>query len=104
MPIDIRPDHLQIVEHILEKNIPNHQVWIFGSRAKGTAKNTSDLDICIKGERPLILNTLAHLRSDFSESNLPYKVDVVDWCEINEDFKKIIEKDKIPLLAVKNTE
>ncbi len=97
MPIDIRPDHLQIVQDILQIHVPNDQVWIFGSRAKWTAKNTSDLDICIKGEKPLTLNTLAHLREDFSESNLPYKVDVVDWYGISEGFKKIIESDKVEL-------
>ncbi len=104
MLIDVRPDHLQIVQDILKKNVPAHQVWAFGSRAKWTAKDTSDLDICIKGKKPLDFNTLAHLRDDFSESNLPYKVDVVDWHSITESFRKIIEQDRVELPKAKDSD
>jgi hypothetical protein len=34
--------------------------------------------------------TLGNLREEFSRSNLPYKVDVVDWATTNADFRKII--------------
>ena len=47
MLIDIRSDHLQMVQDILKRHIPNHEVSVFGSRVKGTAKDTSDLDLCI---------------------------------------------------------
>ncbi|NRA73988.1 MAG: nucleotidyltransferase substrate binding protein [Rickettsiales bacterium] len=40
---------------------------------------------------------LAYLRDAFSESNLPYKVDIVDWNTLSDDFKKIVQQDKILL-------
>ncbi len=95
MPLDIRPDHLKIVEEILEKHLPDREVWAFGSRVNGTAKETSDLDLVVIGENPLDFQTLGVLRDDFSESNLPYKVDVVDWAKIGETFREIIRKDKV---------
>ena len=95
MPLDIRPDHLKFVEEILEKHLPDREVWAFGSRVNGTAKETSDLDLVVIGETPLDFQTLGSLRDDFSESNLPYKVDVVDWAKIGEPFREIIRKEKV---------
>jgi len=95
MPLDIRPDHLKIVEEILEKHLSDREVWAFGSRVNGTAKETSDLDLVVIGETPLDFQRLGSLRDDFSESNLPYKVDVVDWAKIGETFREIIRKNEI---------
>ena len=95
MSLEIRPDHLKIVEEILEKHLPDREVWAFGSRVNGTAKETSDLDLVVIGENPLDFQTLGALRDAFSESNLPYKVDVVDWAKIGETFREIIRKNEI---------
>ncbi|MHB1286510.1 MAG: nucleotidyltransferase family protein [Leptospirales bacterium] len=95
MPLDIRPAHLKIVLETLNRFIPDREVWVFGSRVKGTAKDTSDLDLAVIGKTPLDFKTLAALRDDFSESNIPYKVDVVDWSTISETFREIIRKDRV---------
>ena len=97
MPLDIRPDHRKIVEEILEKHVPDREVWAFGSRVNGTAKGTSDLDLVVIGETPLDFQTLGDLRDAFSESDIPYKVDVVDWATISETFREIIRKDKVEI-------
>ena len=95
MPLDIRPDHLKTVQEILERIIPDREVWVFGSRVNGTAKGTSDLDLVVIAENPLDFKTLGALRDAFSESDIPYKVDVVDWATISETFREIIRKDKV---------
>lgn len=93
--IDIRPDHWQIVQHILRKHVAQYAVWAFGSRVKWTAKEYSDLDLAIITDKPLSLSASAALSDDFSESDLPWKVDVVDWATTSESFRKIIERDKV---------
>jgi type I restriction enzyme, S subunit len=95
MLLDIRADHLQIVQAILKKHVPEHEVWAFGSRAKWVAKEYSDLDLCIVSEKPISFTTLGLLAEAFDESDLPYKVDVVDWATTSKSFRKIIEKDKV---------
>ena len=95
MSLDIRPDHLKIVQEILERIIPDREVWAFGSRVNGTAKGTSDLDLVVIAENSLDFNTLGALRDAFSESDIPYKVDVVDWATVSETFREIIRKDKV---------
>jgi hypothetical protein len=37
------------------------------------------------------MNLLATLEEAFTESDLPFKVDVLDWATISENFKKIIQ-------------
>jgi len=94
--IDIRPEHLEIVKNILKKQLPSHAtVWAFGSLTKGTAKKFSDLDLVIDAGDPLPSSIMTNLAFDFEESDLPYKVDIVDWATINDSFRKIIEKDRM---------
>lgn len=93
--ISVQPEHWQIIHDILQKHVPHHTVWVFGSRATGRAKPWSDLDLAILGDKPLSLETHAALVHDFSESDLPWKVDVVDWATTGDDFRRIIERDKI---------
>ena len=95
--IDLRPDHLQIVRDILKKQVPEREVWAFGSRAKGCAKPYSDLDLAVIGEQPLSLAVLAALTDDFAESDLPFRVDVVDWATTRDNFRRIMERDKVVL-------
>ena len=93
--IDIHPDHWAIVSSILHKHVPQYEVWAFGSRAAWKAKRFSDLDLVIITDSPLSLNISAGLNDDFSESDLPWKVDVLDWATTSESFRKIIERNKV---------
>jgi type I restriction enzyme S subunit len=87
----------EIVRGLLQRHVPGREVWAFGSRAKGTAKPFSDLDLAILGTLPLPLSTLAELADDFSESDLPFKVDIVDWATTSESFRKVIEAERVIL-------
>jgi type I restriction enzyme S subunit len=95
MLLDLRADYLKIVQDILQKHVPEREVWAFGSRAKWLAKEYSDLDLCILGDAPLSFSTLGLLEEAFDESDLPYKVDLVDWATTSESFRKIIEGEKV---------
>ncbi|MGH8511192.1 MAG: restriction endonuclease subunit S [Gammaproteobacteria bacterium] len=102
--IDIRPDHWAIVADILRRHAPDREVWAFGSRATWNAKEYSDLDLAVIGQTPLSLCVSAALADDFAESDLPFKVDVVDWATTSESFRKIIERDKVVVQEGKRTE
>jgi predicted nucleotidyltransferase len=95
--IDVSPQYLEAVRAILRRNVPDREVWVFGSRATGTAKEYSDLDLVVIGDIPLDLGQLALLENDFDESELPFKVDVVDWATASESFRQIIRKTAVML-------
>ncbi len=98
--IDIMPVELDIVLTILRKRFTlDTRVWVFGSRARCTAKKTSDLDLAIDmGGIPIPLSLRAILSEDFDESALPFKVDIVDWNTTESRFKQIIEKERVLLM------
>lgn len=96
-PIDLRPDHWQIVRRILQEHVPKYAVWAFGSRARRTAKEYSDLDLAVITDQPLSLSASAALADAFSESDLPFKVDVVDWATTSESFRSIIASERVVL-------
>lgn len=98
-PVAMSPDQWAIVRGILQKHVAQYEVWAFGSRAKGRAKTYSDLDLAVITRQPLPLEVSARLTEDFSESDLPWKVDVVDWATTSDAFRKIIARDHVVLLA-----
>lgn len=95
--IDISPTNWAIVSGILQQHLLEYEVWSFGSRATYTAKKYSDLDLVVISDKPLSLALSAKLTEAFDESDLPWKVDIVDWASTSDRFRKIIEKDKVVL-------
>ena len=102
--IDMRPSDLTLTRQILSKHLPsNATVWVFGSRAKGGARIFSDLDLMIdNNHQPLPLTILTQLLDEFEESDLPYKVDVLDWNGIGDDFRTMVYHERIPLSLLPN--
>jgi predicted nucleotidyltransferase len=78
---------------------PATGAWVFGSRATATAtaRRYSDLDLALEGERPLSLDVLGDIAEALSESDLPYKVDVIDLRSVDAAFRAIIEPDMVAL-------
>ena len=53
-------------------------VWLFGSCARGEARQHSDIDIAFLPRDNLPSGFFAELAADFEESPIPYDVDLVD--------------------------
>jgi len=98
--IDISPAQWEIVRTVLQQHVPQYPVWAFGSRAKWTAKPFSDLDLAIITNQALDWGVSAALAENFSESDLPFKVDLVDWATTSAAFRKIIEAGKVVVQKV----
>ena len=93
--IDLNPSYLATVERILAEHVPECEVRAFGSRATWTAKDYSDLDLAVVGKGPLDRITLGRLKESFEESNLPMRVDVLDWHSISKSFQREIGRDYV---------
>lgn len=81
--------HRKIVKDILKKY--PYTFYVFGSRAKGTQRRLSDLDLCFFEDIPR--NVQCHIEGDFDDSDLPFTVDLVDWQRCSDPFRKLINKD-----------
>lgn len=93
--IDLSRNDWLEVRNVLMKNIPEFEVWAFGSRVKWTAKAYSDLDLTVITEKPFTLEKLASIKDAFDESNLSIRIDIVDWAATSQSFQEIILKDKV---------
>lgn len=96
--LDLCPEHLRIVQDILQKLVPGREVWAFASRVQERARKHSDLDLCILGDEPLSFVTLGLLEEAFAESCLPWKVDVVDWASTSASFREIIARTHVVIV------
>ena len=89
--VQIEERHYSLIKSILNKF--SVQAWAFGSRAKGHAKSLSDLDLVIKEK--IESRRLAQLKAAFEDSQIPYKIDIILWDEIDPQFLLSIEKDLV---------
>ena len=95
--IYLAPEHLRLVQSILKQHLPHQRVLVFGSRAIGYHKPHSDLDLCVMSDEPMSLLLMTTLKEAFSESNLPVRVDLVDWATLTSAFKNIIKETALPI-------
>lgn len=93
--IDIAPRDWVDVVRILHEQAPAMEVWAFGSWARRTAKPYSDLDLALITQQPLSLDQLAAITDAFATSDLPIRIDVVDWAYNSEAIRKRIAQDKV---------
>ena len=90
--IDLPPKDRDIVEAILKMHLPpDVKVGVFGSRAKGTARRGSDLDLMIDAGRQLTREEELALTFAFEDSDLPIRVDVVDRHSISDSFWAVVK-------------
>jgi predicted nucleotidyltransferase len=98
VPPGLLSEHRRLVLDILDANLPaGAKAWVFGSRAAGRARRYSDLDLAIDAGRRLTLDEIASLAEAFSDSDLPYKVDIVDWHSLDDRFRQTIAVERVPL-------
>jgi type I restriction enzyme S subunit len=90
--IDLSPPELETIQGILRQQVPACEVRAFGSRVTWTAKDYSDLDLAVMGEGALPVTQLGRLREAFAESNLRFRVDVLDWHTTSPEFRQVIEQ------------
>ena len=98
-PVDAAPPDLETVRRILREHAPELEVRAFGSRVSWTARETSDLDLALMTDEPLDAARMAVLRSAFTDSRLPFRVDVVDWAGVSDGFRKVIESEYVTLVG-----
>ncbi len=93
MKYGLKQSDLEDMDRIFSMFDDVEKVVLFGSRAKGTYKPGSDIDIALKGRdvKEKTVSRLAMLLNE--ESLLPYFFDVVNYTELkNKDFIEHIDR------------
>jgi predicted nucleotidyltransferase len=95
--VDIRPHDKEILYSLLSRYLPDTTVWAYGSRTTGNALPWSDLDLVIftKANQEYQLSLL---KEALEESNFPFRIDLLEWDWLPDDFKANIEASHTVLL------
>ena len=82
----------QLLRQIVYKYLPDdsYKAFVFGSRATGKNRKFSDLDLGINGPRPLTPKEYILIQNELEESDIPYRVDLVDFAKVNDKFKQVL--------------
>lgn len=80
---------------ILNVLFPGAQLYLFGSRARGTYSQYSDIDLAIDTQAQIPLYDINEVKSMLAESNIVYKIDIVDLHRIPEKMREVILREGI---------
>lgn len=100
--LDLTESQLETIKNILGQHVPCYEIRVFGSRINGKARPYSDLDLAIVGKTKIPLRLMRQLQESFENSDLSFRVEVLDWHGISDEFKKVIEQNYVLLDLKKN--
>jgi predicted nucleotidyltransferase len=99
--INVSPRQLETIKRILAEYVGGCEVRVFGSRVNGPAKEYSDLDVAVVSPNKIKLRCKMLLREAFEESDLPFRVDIIDYNAASDEFRTIIDA-KYEILQINN--
>ena len=70
-------------------------VFLFGSRATGTASPISDIDVAVYPKEELPPGLLSTIREELEESGIPYSVDLVDMSQLGSSWRERIKREGV---------
>ena len=82
----------RIIKNVVSKHVDTNgtYVFLFGSRAEGTARRASDYDIGLYADKPIPWSVIARIKDELLEEYpIPIEIDIIDFSRVSEDFKKI---------------
>jgi predicted nucleotidyltransferase len=71
---------------------PAYRIFLFGSRAEGSAHERSDIDIGIEGPKPVPREALSLIHEELEDAPTLYTIDVVDFSRVSEKFRRVARR------------
>lgn len=93
--MNLAPHHISTLQSLFAKHPSIKEALLFGSRALGTHRESSDIDIALKGDISPTL--IAHLKEELEDSTLPYFCDILDYERAPQELKEHIDTYALPL-------
>lgn len=80
---------------IISVLIPEAKIYLFGSRARGSYKKSSDIDIALDAGKPLENVDVDEVKSMLNESNIRHLIDVLDFHSVNASMQESIVQERV---------
>ena len=87
--------YINTLKEVFNQYLANEKVkiFLFGSRARKSNYPFSDIDIGIIPYGKIDENKLTLIKEKIENSNIPYKVEIINFNNTSEDFRKEALKD-----------
>lgn len=103
--LQIAPEHLALLRNLLARQVPEAEVWAYGSRVSGGAHEGSDLDLVLRQPQDLTQDVAGwvELKEAVQESPLPLLVEIHLWPRLPASFHAEIERRYVVLQEGRGT-
>ncbi|MHC4773069.1 MAG: nucleotidyltransferase family protein [Planctomycetota bacterium] len=95
--VAVSAEHLRCLLDEIERYVPRATVWAFGSRATGQHRPASDLDLAVHCDKETAKKELPKLNECLIESDLPFKVQLLDFERLPENMQTTIKEKYVVL-------
>lgn len=85
----------QKIIRIIEALIPQAKIYLYGSRARGTYRENSDIDLALDVGNKIPRLDVGEVRDLLNASNIIHKIDVVDLHAVPHEMHSIILKEGV---------
>lgn len=80
----------QKIINLLKALFPQVKIYLYGSRARGTNRPRSDIDLAIDTGQKSPRLDVEEAKSVLEGTFIPYKIDLVDLNGVSEEFRNLI--------------
>ena len=93
--------HREQLKALFRENLPDVEVWAYGSRVSGGSHDGSDLDLVLRGPglEEIDLTRLAEVQGALHDSTVPFLVEARDWARLPERSHREIEREYAVLVG-----
>lgn len=83
------------IVRLLKALFPGVKIFLYGSRARRTHKETSDYDIAVDAGHRLTIQEISQAKNILDQLYIPQKIDLVDIHSVDKSMRENIFKDGI---------
>lgn len=96
--VQLNPQDRSAIERIVAPWLAREGAGLklFGSRARGDARRTSDIDLALVARQPIAVADMAALREALEESHVPFRIDLIDYASAPLALRAAIDREGIP--------
>ena len=91
----LKQEYKNLILKAIAYHYPQAKVILFGSRARGTHRLGSDIDLALNIGEPIKLREMSRIRVTLENLPISLEVDIVDMYNIPDELKRIIEDEGV---------
>lgn len=96
--MNLESKYINEIKNIISREInEDYKLYLFGSRALNNNRKYSDADILLETKNQIDFDSYLNIRSNLSESDIPYIVDISDKSRMDKEFFGMIENQLIEI-------